>query len=148
MLRGLRAALLLAWLPAPVAGQLLVSGTRDLAFGGLFTAVPVTVPPDDPVKSGIFDIVASKGDRLRIRLTLPSSLTGPGGTLSISFQNSSAMVIVPGSPPEAFNPQGNQNIRLETSDRAQVFLGGRVTPSGSQPTGPYANTVVITVTVM
>jgi hypothetical protein len=142
--------LLASFLPGqPLAGQTQVSGIRDLTFGLVVAGVPTTVSPSDPVKSGQFYIRYVRGGKIRVTLTLPSTLnqTGGGGTLPIAFRNGDAFTLetAPGSAPNSFNPKATLNLTLAGSPDVNLFLGGSVTPATATPPGNYTAPVVITV---
>jgi len=143
--------LLLIAAATPVAGQTTVTGLRDLDFGVVIRGVQTTVSPSDPIQSGRFLVSSSPGTRVQLRFTLPSTLArvGGGGTMPIAFKNGDGIYqgTAPGSPPNAFNPGATTNITLSPGPYANVWLGGRVSPSGTQPTGSYRGTIVLTVVV-
>jgi hypothetical protein len=151
-MRQCRLLLALASLAAatPLEGQITVSGIRDLDFGVVIRGVQTTVAPNDPIRSGRFSLSYVTGGRLRLRLTLPTTLarTGGGGSLPISFRNGDGIIqnTAPGSPPDSFNPGANINVTLTPNPDANVWLGGAVSPSGTQPAGSYQGTIVLTVT--
>lgn len=130
--------------------QVGVVGVRDLAFGSVIPGIATNVPPSDPVRSGMWEITAPQGDRVQVRLTLPNRLTAPGGLqMPVGFANNHAIVVsdTPGATPEAFNPNATQNLRLDTSGRFFVFLGGTASPTGTQAPGTYSATALVTITV-
>jgi hypothetical protein len=131
--------------------QLTVSGLRNLAFGPVIQGVPSSVAPSDPIRSGQFEFIVPVGSRVRLRFTLPTRLNGPGAArLNISFNNTDAIALgqAPSSVPVTFNPNVAQTFNIVSSNRIWVFLGGRVTPTGTQATGNYTNSVTLTVTVL
>ncbi len=130
--------------------QVGVVGVRDLAFGNVIPGIQTIVSPSDPVRSGMWEVSAQQGDRVRVRLTLPARLTAPGGSqMPVTFGNNDAIAVsdAPGATPVTFNPRASQNFRLVTSGRFFIFLGGRVTPAGTQAPGAYTATALLTVTV-
>ncbi len=133
----------------PLAGQSTVTGVRDLAFGAVIRGVATTVAPTDPIRSGRFYIRHVIGRQVQVRFTLPTTLArvGGGGTLAISFRNGDAMAqgTAPGSPQVFFNPKANKKLDLTTSNDLFVNIGGQVSPTGTQATGSYRGTIVLTV---
>lgn len=130
--------------------QVGVVGVRDLAFGNVLPGIATNVPPSDPIQSGMWEVTAQQGDRVRVRLTLPNQLTAPGGLqMAVGFANNHAIAVsdAPGATPVVFNPNAAQNFRLQTSGRFFVFLGGTVSPTGTQAPGNYTATALLTVTV-
>lgn len=138
-------------LPASLRAQLQVTGVRNLAFGPVIQGVPNTVAANEAVRSGEFEVIATLGNRLRVRFTLPNRLNGPAGaTLNLSFSNSDGLALEtgPGATPQTFNPHGNRTFTLVTGNRLLLFLGGQVSPTANQTTGAYTNTVTLTVTII
>lgn len=134
----------------PVAAQVSVSPVRNLAFGPVIVGVPTIIGPSHPTRSGQFEITAPIGTRVQIRLTLPDQLDGPAGAqLPITFSNNDALVVGTGSNsvPMTFNPKATRVFEVP-STTTNVFLGGSVTPAGSQAQGSYANTITLTVMVL
>ena len=135
----------------PAAAQVSVIPVRDLAFGPVIVGIPTSIGPSHPVRSGQFRLTAPLGTRLRFRLTLPNNLDGPAGaSLPINFSNGDGVEVggAPNSVPHAFNPQANQNIQNLTSTTTNVFIGGTVSPAGTQPQGNYTATITLTVTIL
>lgn len=131
--------------------QLTVTGIRNLAFGPVIRGIPSSVAPSDPVKSGQFEFIVPIGSRVRLQFTLPTRLNGPGAAqLTIAFNTTDGIALGqgPSSVPVTFNPNVAQTFNIVSSNRIWVFLGGRVTPTGTQATGNYTNTVTFTVTVL
>ena len=133
----------------PAAAQITLTPVRDLAFGPVIVGLPSYVGPSHPVKSGQFRLDAPVSSRVQLRLTLPKALDGPAGaTLPIDFANNDALHVGAGSGsvPETFNPKGTRNLRI-TDPTTFIFIGGTVSPAGSQQQGQYAGTITLTVNV-
>jgi hypothetical protein len=148
MLGGLFLCLAIA---TPAAAQFSAVGTRDLAFGAVIPGVTSVVSPMDPVKSGIFDITANQGTRLRLDFTLPTRLIGPGGAqMTINFANGDLILLetAPGSTPSSQNPKSMKPYTMSGGNRLMVYLGGNVVPTGGQATGVYTASVMLTVTIL
>lgn len=131
--------------------QLTIAGVRDLAFGSVIQGVPSLVAPNDPIKSGQFDIQAPLGNRLRIDFTLPARLIGPAGArLPITFSKTDCILLEtgPGGVPVVQNPKTNKAYTMTYGNRLLVFLGGKVTPRAAQATGAYSASVILTVTIL
>jgi len=141
-------ALLVA--PRPLAGQSLVAGIRDLAFGPVIRGVPSSVSPADPIRSGRFYIRHKLNQQVQLRFTLPNRLprVGGGGNLRVSFGATDAIAqgTAPTSNPITFDPNTTQTFTLVTSADFYVNLGGRANPNNGQATGDYRGTVTLTVT--
>lgn len=136
----------------PLMGQVQVIGIRDLAFGAVIRGVQTSVSPSDPLRSGQFYINYTVGGRVRLRFTLPNALArvGGGATMPITFRNGDAILqgTAPGSPASSLNPGAvsNEFLLLPNPD-ANVWIGGRVSPSATQASGTYMGTIVLSVTV-
>ena len=141
----------LALVTSSATAQLTVQGVRDLDFGVVLPGIQAAVTPTDPIKSGQFYFrTPAIGSRVQIRFVLPSQLSGPGGaTMAISFSNNDAMAqeTAPSSLRSFFNPRSTRNVRMRTSTDANIWLGGRVSPTATQAVGAYSAAVVLTVTV-
>ena len=134
-----------------LSAQLTVVGLRNLAFGSVIQGVPKSITPSDPVQSGQFEFIVPLGSRVRVQFTLPTRLNGPGAArLTIAFNTTDAIALGQGptSVPVTFNPNVAQTFNVVSSNRIWVFLGGRVTPTGTQATGNYTNTVTLTITII
>lgn len=135
----------------PAAAQFSAVGVRDLAFGSIIPGVITAVAPTDPVKSGRYDIQANVGTRLRLDFTLPTRLLAPGGAqLTINFANGDVILLetAPGSTPSTQNPKSMKPYTMTDGNRLQVFLGGNVSPTGTQAIGVYTASVLLTVTIL
>lgn len=133
---------------SPANAQITVSGVRALAFGAVMGGIASQVMPSDAVKSGMFQLQSSNGNRARMQLTLPNRLNGPAGaTLPISFGATDATATgnAGNSNPVTFNPNTPQNLTIVPSTPIVLFLGGTVSPAANQAVGAYANTITLTV---
>jgi hypothetical protein len=137
---------------APLMGQVQVTGIRDLNFGAVIPGLQTSVSPADPIRSGQFYVRYVAGGRVRLRFTLPSSLTrvGGGATMPIRFRNGDGIFqeTDPGSPPSSINPNAaSTEFLLLPNPDANIWIGGSVTPSTTQASGTYVGTIVLSVTV-
>jgi spore coat protein U-like protein len=138
---------------SPAAAQISVTGMRDLAFGAVIVGIPSTVAPSDPLRSGRLRITAPAGSRLKLDFSVPNRLDGPGGSrLPIKFNNSDAIALgnAPGSVPVVLdpNPKAITRYQMGASTAVDIFLGGTVTPAGTQAPGNYVGTITLTVTIL
>jgi hypothetical protein len=146
----LAAGLLLGLAPSASA-QLSAVGVRNLAFGSVIRGLASIVSPNDPVKSGQFEVQVALGTRLRLDYTLPTQLNGPSGaTMPINFANTDCILLetAPGSVPNTQNPKSMKPYTMTYGNRLFLFLGGQVSPTGTQATGVYSASVTLTVTIM
>ena len=144
---------LILWLaPAqPLSAQFSVVGTRDLAFGAVIPGVTMLVAPMDPVRAGVFDITANLGTRLRLDFALPTRLVSPGGAqMTVNFANGDAILLEtgPGGVPNTQNPKSMKPYTMTRGNRLMIYLGGNVTPTGSQAIGVYTASILLTVTIL
>lgn len=124
------------------------TAVRDLGFGSALPGVPTTVLATDLARSGQFEITGEINDPVQIMFSLPSVLSGPGGaTMPVSFTDLSAGFSVSGSITNQvfFNPRLPFSTNLSSTGRGTGFLGGVLSPSGTQPAGSYGGSVSITV---
>jgi hypothetical protein len=85
------------------------------------------------------------------QLTLPTTLTGPGPAIPITFGPLDGLRTTTSSPvPGAtFDPHTSQTIPIALfGTTIYVWLGGSVSPPLNQTPGNYSGTVVLTVTGM
>lgn len=151
-----RGALVVLALSLAAAGEsraqlVAATGIRDLAFGNVLPGVTTSVQPSDAVRSGQFNITGPSLGRIEITFTLPTALTRAGGTtMPISFGSTSAGYSASGSivGQTAFNPHSPFRANLSVLGRGSVFLGGALTPAGSQAAGSYTATMTITVALV
>jgi hypothetical protein len=145
------ATLMLAW-----AGPLVAQGSRpldtmaqqQLQFGTVIPGLPTTISWSDAAAAGQFQLRGTGGAQVRIEFTLPTGLMGPGGTtLPVMFgATDGAYAAQPSlNATITFDPRLPLVTTLSKSGRLYLRLGGTVTPSPTQASGPYNSTVTITV---
>ena len=128
--------------------SLRVRAERDLSFGTLLPGVSETIQPTDPASSGHFGITGPRFSSIDILFALPTALTGPSGTqLLLSFGPTDGGY----SPTAAIGSQVSFDPRLRfvgmlsESGRGFVYIGGTVSPAGTQRPGSYAAGITVTV---
>lgn len=128
------------------------TGVRDLSFGSVLPGVATTVPPSDLARSGQFEITGEVNDPVEITFFLPSVLTNSpaGATMPVDFPDLFAGFSASGSITNqvSFNPRAPFRVNLSSTGRGTGFLGGVLTPSGTQPPGSYSGSVSITVSFL
>jgi hypothetical protein len=85
------------------------------------------------------------------QLTLPTTLTGPGPAIPITFGNTDGQRNTANNPNggASFNPHASQSVSLSVVPTTiYVWLGGSLAPPLNQTPGAYSATVVLTVTGM
>jgi hypothetical protein len=132
----------------PLAGQSLVTGVQDLAFGAVFSGAATSVAPTDPVRRGRFYLKHILNHQVGLRFNLPQQLhqAGGGGNLPISFGATDGIAegTASNSVPVIFNPNNNQTFNLVNSADLNVYLGGQVSPRPGQASGTYTGTITLT----
>ncbi len=124
---------------AEVIPPLTVAGARDLDFGEVIPGFPRSVAPDD-ASSGQWQIGGTGTYEVNLDFTLPSTLTDlASNALNISFGATDAAFGPDntGTGVTNFDPTGGGQLANLTGGALWVYLGGTVTPGGSQPAGNY-----------
>ena len=146
------AALLLSlavWCGATEAGAQ-VTTLRNLAFGTVTSGTTTSVPKTS-VSAAQWRITGTFLTGGNFALSLPTTLTGPGSAIPITFSTTDGQRNTSNNPNggSSFNPHSSQPIGLGLlSQTIYVWLGGSVAPPLNQPPGAYSATVVLTVTGM
>jgi hypothetical protein len=143
---------------ANVVTELTVTATQPLQFGNVFQGVAKVQGKNDDVNSGIFTIGGQPSAGISISLTLPDFLAlTPGGAdrLYISFSSTDANVDTTTVTPSTFGGGDgwlDQNPRLlpaatkiGAGGSTRIYLGGKVSPSVDQRSGPYVGDVICSV---
>jgi hypothetical protein len=121
---------------------------QNLGFGTLFVGVPSYVSPADPLHAGQLEVRGEKGAEVRIDLTLPRSMTGPGGaSLALEFAASDGRYArdLQSGAWLAFDPRVPLVTRTSSNGKLYVALGGTARPTNRQSAGSYSGTVNVTV---
>jgi hypothetical protein len=127
-----------------------VTTLRNLAFGtitsGTTTSVNKTsVSAAQWTFSGTFLLGGT------FQLTLPTTLTGPGTAIPITFSTSDGLRNTTNNPATgtSFNPHTSQSVPVAPlRTTVYVWLGASLSPPLNQTPGTYSGTVVLTVTGM
>ncbi|MFL5496681.1 MAG: hypothetical protein ACJ8DC_20055 [Gemmatimonadales bacterium] len=136
-------ALLLAGTEA--AGQ--VTTLRNLAFGTITSGTTASVgkTSGNAAQWRIHVPVTLVG----FQLTLPTSLTGPGLAIPVTFSSTDGVYRLNSNNPAGgttFNPSGFQAVVAGLGSDVYVWLGASVSPPLNQTPGTYSATVVLTTT--
>ena len=142
---------------ATVLAALTVTATQALAFGTVFQGISKTVANNDAA-SAIFTMGGTANAGVSLYLELPSYLALADGSdrMVISFTTTDAIVdTTGGGDPTGFVPaDGYNNVNpfslpttanLSDAGAANVYLGGKVTPTVDQKAGAYSGDIVLTV---
>jgi hypothetical protein len=131
----------------PVAGQ--VTTLNNLTFGTITSGTTTHVAYTSP-SAAEWQIHPTLGLTGTFQFTLPTTLSGPGATLSITYSSTDghwrANTNNPSSGGTTFDPHNTQSIALVLSQNVFVWLGASVSPPLNQKPGTYTGTVVLTVT--
>jgi hypothetical protein len=142
-------ALVLLCCAPPLAAQVQVTRVDDVRFGNVLRGVPKTVLRTDPAAAGRYDIVTPGNRFLLITFTLPTVMTGPGGsTMPLAFSGTTAGYSDAqniGSQ-SGFSP-ATGTLRRSTDGLASVFLGGTVSPTAAQVAGGYTAMITLNLIV-
>lgn len=136
-------ALLLAGTEA--AGQ--VTTLQNLAFGTITSGTTTSVAKTsaNAAQWRIHVPIALVG----FQLTLPTSLSGPGPAIPITFSSTDGVYRVNMNNPgggTTFNPAGFQTVTAALGSNVYIWLGASVSPPLNQTPGTYSATVVLTTT--
>ncbi len=141
------AALVAAGIPAEARGQVVTM--RNLAFGTILSGTTTSVSKASANSAqwrftGTFALGGS------FVLTLPTTLTGPGAAILITFSSTDGQRSTTNNPltGSSFNPHNSQSVALLFSGTVYVWLGASVSPPLNQTAGTYSATVVLTTTGM
>lgn len=133
---------------ANVYSPLSLTVVDNLDFGGLVAGESKTITNDN-VGAGVVQVEGPTGVGVDISFTLPSNLSDGTNDLPVSFGTTSAGYNVENNTSGItdFDPNsGATNISLDgTTGDLFVYIGGTVTAGGSQATGTYTETIVVTV---
>jgi hypothetical protein len=136
---------------ANVLQPLTVTGTNNLAFGNVYPGVNKSIAYSDATNAGKFSVTGYGGAQVSVGFTLPTTLNGPSSsTLPIDswtgYYNTTNSATSGGS---TFTPSASVvTTNLSGSGGTGslfVFVGARVSPTGTQTAGAYTNTVTMTV---
>ncbi len=141
------AALVAAGIPAEASGQVVTM--RDMSFGTILSGTTTSVSKASANSAqwrftGTFALGGS------FVLTLPTTLTGPGAAIPITFSSTDGQRSTTNNPltGSSFNPHNSQSVALLFIGTVYVWLGASVSPPLNQMAGTYSATVVLTTTGM
>jgi hypothetical protein len=140
-------ALVLILARAEADGQ--VVGMRNLAFGTNLSVTTKAVSRTS-ASSAQWRFTGSFAMGSSFVLTLPTTLTGPGAAIPITFGTTDGQRNTTNNPMAgaAFNPHSSQTVPPLSNYTVYVWLGASVSPPLNQAPGTYSGTVVLTVSGM
>lgn len=141
------AAVVAAGIPAAASGQVVTM--RDLNFGTILSGTTTSVSKAS-AKSAQWRFTGTFALGGSFVLTLPTTLTGPGPAIPITFSTTDGQRSTTNDPltGTSFNPHASQSVPLLFSGTVYVWLGASVQPPLNQTAGTYSATVVLTTTGM
>jgi hypothetical protein len=127
-----------------------VTTLRNLAFGTILSGTTTSVNKTSVLSaqwsfSGTFLLPGT------FALTLPTTLTGPGTAIPITFSTTDGVRNTTNNPVTGttFNPHTTQTVPISLfGTTVYVWLGASVSPPLNQTPCNYSGTVVLTVTGM
>jgi hypothetical protein len=144
---ALLAALVTAGIPREASGQVVTM--RNLSFGTILSGTTNSVGKATANSAqwrftGTFTLGGS------FVLTLPTTLTGPGTAIPITFSTTDGERNTTNNPltGTSFNPHTSQSVAVKFKGTVYVWLGASVSPPINQTAGTYSATVVLTTTAM
>ena len=128
--------------------SLVVRPLQNLTFGVLIPGVATSIDAATITQSGQIQVEAPIGTNFQVQYTLPTTMSGAGTTLPVSFGTTDGGAAPSANPAsmQRFNPAAATRWLLVTTTRATFFLGGRASPRVGQPVGSYTAPVVVTIT--
>jgi hypothetical protein len=143
----LLAVLIAAVVPAEASAQVITM--RNLDFGTILSGTTSSIGKASASSAqwrfaGTFALGGS------FVLTLPTTLTGPGTAIPITFSTTDGQRSTTNNPltGASFNPHVSQTVAVLFSGTVYVWLGASVSPPLNQKAGGYTATVVLTTTGM
>lgn len=131
---------------ATVAAVLSASLQSNLQFGNVFRGFAKTVLTDDAA-AGAVQIAGAAGAEVDIDVGNPTTLVGPDPldplALSLTAEWSLTNSPLVGT---AFTPGTTLTQNLSGTGDFYIFVGGTVTPTGTQTPGAYSQTINVTAT--
>lgn len=132
---------------ATVLAPLTVTGVNNLDFGTVYPGVNASVAPT-AATAGSFTLTGVAGAQITVTFTLPTNLQDAAlDNLPISFATTDATANQANSQAAAtaFDPNSVLTTNLDaTTGSYYVWIGGTVSPTGSQPAGTYTGTITLT----
>ena len=126
-----------------VLAPISVVSTRDLDFGNdLLPGVPRVIAKTSN-SSGKFSIMGQNGKEVSIVMSTPANLTSGENVLILYFNPDDAGYVIPGGTMTDFDPLSPVNAVFGTENTMDVYLGGTVSPTYTQPGGLYEGFITV-----
>jgi hypothetical protein len=122
------------------------TGINDLDFG----TVPAGSPgvPASVSDFGRFAITGEASAAVTVSFTLPTVLSGPGGTIPIAFSATDGALFSPFPAFTTFDPNGPFITAIDGSGNLDIGISGTVFPGATTTTGSYTGTITLTVSYL
>jgi hypothetical protein len=124
-----------------------VTTLRNLAFGTITSGTTTSVAKTS-ANAAQWKITGTTVVGGGFQLTLPTTLSGPGGaTMAITFSTTDGVYRINNNNPvggTTFNPHNFVNLTLVLLSDVYVWLGASVSPPLNQAPGNYTGTVILT----
>jgi hypothetical protein len=123
-------------------------GVADLVFGPVLAGVATPIA-DPATQGGRFDLTGEPLAPIGLTYTLPTDLSGAGGTIPISFGPNDGLLWDP--YPGAFttfDPNLPVNSAIDATGNLTVGIIGTVSPAAGTTTGLYTGTITLTVSYL
>ncbi len=128
---------------ATVLTRISVTSKRDLDFGENIVPGIQNIVDKTSASSGKFSISGQASKYISISFLLPSQLINGQNSMPITFTSTDAGYQLPHGSVIAINPAGASTVKFDKEGTMDIFLGGKVTPSGSQATGLYSSAITV-----
>lgn len=128
---------------ATVLTRISITSKSDLNFGTDIVPGIARIVAKTDATSGRIGISGLANKQISIGFVIPSTLSNGTTTMPITFSTTDAAYQIPGGAVTAFNPAVVTNATFGAAGTMNLFLGGKVTPSGSQQGGLYTGTITV-----
>jgi hypothetical protein len=125
---------------------LTAAGVNDLDFGAVTAGTP-KAPASQSANAGRFNISGQASTPVTVSFTLPTVLSGPGGTIPITFGSTDGLLWTTyPTTKSTFNPNSSFFVTTDGSGNLVIGISGTVSPPLATVTGTYSGTITLTVT--
>ncbi len=120
-------------------------GVNDLDFGTVPAGTP-TAPASLAAQAGRFDITGEPAAVVIVSFTLPTDLTGAGGTIPITFGTTDGLEWAPFPTSfTSFDPTVPHVTAIDGTGNLTIGISGTVNPPAGTTTGDYTGTITLTI---
>lgn len=124
---------------------LTASGVNNLDFGAVTAGTP-KAPTSLAANAGRFNLSGQVSTPVTVTFTLPTVLTGPGGTIPVTFATTDGLLWTTyPTTHTTFNPTAPFFTTTDGSGNLVIGIAGTVSPALATVTGTYTGTVTLTV---